>query len=120
MKKNKKIILIFIFLLVLLIIDNLVLLIIDNYVYAITPNDINPNYNNTNDLKTTGIGILQLFGIIGSAISIIAIIALGIKYMLGSLEEKAQYKKTLLPYFIGAIFVFGATTVASIVPNMIK
>lgn len=109
---NKKIILMFIFL--------LMLLIANNYVYAIAPNDINPNYNNTEDLKNTGAGVIKVFGIIGSAISIIAIIALGIKYMLGSLEEKAQYKKTLLPYFIGAIFVFGATTVASIVPNMIK
>ena len=56
--------------------------------------------------------------IIGSAISIIAIIALGIKYMLGSIEERAQYKKTLMPYFIGAIFVFGATTVSGIVYQM--
>lgn len=109
---NKKIILMFIFL--------LMLLIANNYVYAIAPNDINPNYNNTEDLKNTGAGVIQVFGIIGSAISIIAIIALGIKYMLGSLEEKAEYKKTLLPYFIGACFVFGATTIASTIYNMVK
>lgn len=38
--------------------------------------------------------------------------------MLGSIEEKAQYKKTLLPYLIGAIFVFGATTIPGIVYKM--
>ena len=40
--------------------------------------------------------------------------------MLGSLEERAQYKKSLLPYFIGAIFVFGATTIPTIIYNMVK
>lgn len=38
--------------------------------------------------------------------------------MLGSVEERAAYKKTLLPYAIGAIFVFGASTVAGLVYEM--
>ena len=54
------------------------------------------------------------------AISIIAMIALGIKYMMGSVEEKAEYKKTLLPYFIGAAFVFGATAIPQVIYNMFK
>ena len=58
------------------------------------------------------IGLLQ---IAGTGIALIVVTILGIKYMLGSIEEKAQYKKTLLPYFIGAICVFGATTISSIV-----
>ena len=35
--------------------------------------------------------------------------------MMGSAEEKAEYKKTLLPYIIGAAFVFAASTIASII-----
>ena len=38
---------------------------------------------------------------------------LGIKYMVGSAEEKASYKKTMMPYIVGAILLFGATTVAT-------
>jgi len=38
---------------------------------------------------------------------------LGIKYMMGSAEEKAEYKKTMIPYIIGAILLFAATTIAN-------
>lgn len=41
--------------------------------------------------------------IIGSAISVICLVVLGIKYMMGSVEEKANYKKTLVPYLLGTL-----------------
>lgn len=89
-----------------------------NCTYGFELNQLDGTGGETGTIENTGKGILSIVSIIGSAISIIAIIALGIKYMLGSVEEKASYKKTLMPYFIGAIFVFGATTVSSIVYNM--
>ena len=87
---------------------------------ALTPNDFSsPDYRNVEDIRKVGGSILEILAIIASAISIIAIIALGIKYMLGSVEERASYKKTLLPYFIGAIFVFGATAIPEVIYKMI-
>ena len=38
--------------------------------------------------------------------------------MMGSVEEKATYKKTLLPFIIGAAFIFAASTIANIVYNV--
>ena len=35
--------------------------------------------------------------------------------MLGSLEEKAEYKKTMMPYIIGAVLVFAASAIAGII-----
>lgn len=32
--------------------------------------------------------------------------------MTGSVEERAEYKKTLMPYIIGAALVFAASTIA--------
>ena len=63
------------------------------------------------------IGILQL---IGSITSVLVILILGIKYMLGSLEERATYKKTLFPYLIGAIMVFSITNVLGLVVKFTK
>jgi len=40
--------------------------------------------------------------------------------MMGSTEEKAEYKKSLLPYVIGAGLVFAASTIAQIVYNVAK
>lgn len=47
---------------------------------------------------------------IGMMIAISILAVLGVKYMLGSVEEKAEYKKDLLPYLIGAILLFGIVT----------
>ena len=38
--------------------------------------------------------------------------------MLGSTEEKAQYKKSLLPYAIGALILFGASGIAGAIYNI--
>lgn len=96
----------------------LIISCIFNCTYGFNLEDLDGTGGKTGEIRNFGNGILSVVSIIGSAISIIAIIALGIKYMLGSIEERAQYKKTLMPYFIGAIFVFGATTVSGIVYQM--
>ncbi len=66
-------------------------------------------------VKNAGNAIIGIIAIIGSAVSIIVLMILGIKYMLGSLEERAEYKKTMFAYFVGAIFVFSASAIAGFV-----
>lgn len=46
-------------------------------------------------------------------IGIVIIIILGIKYMLGSVEEKAGYQKSFVPLIVGIIVVMAATSIAS-------
>lgn len=69
----------------------------------------------TSKIDTFGQNIISIISTIGSIASVIVLIVLGIKYMMGSAEEKAEYKKTLLPYVIGAILVFAASAIASVV-----
>ena len=57
-----------------------------------------------------GQGIIKVITTVGSICSVVVLIMLGIKYMMGSVEEKAEYKKTLLPYVIGASMVFAASS----------
>ncbi len=73
--------------------------------------------NATNAVKGLGNNILGIVSTGASVLAVIILIVLGVKYMMGSAEEKAEYKKTLLPYFIGAIFVFGAGLISSIIFN---
>lgn len=87
-------------------------------VNALTANQLDVASDNANEVKPILASVLQIVGIIASATSIVTLIILGIKYMMGSVEEKATYKKTLFPYFIGAIFVFGATTIANVIYKM--
>ncbi len=65
-----------------------------------------------------GQGIIKVITTVGSICSVVVLIMLGIKYMMGSVEEKAEYKKTLLPYVIGASMVFAASSLVSIIYNI--
>ena len=65
-----------------------------------------------------GQGIIKVITTVGSLCSVVVLIMLGIKYMMGSVEEKAEYKKTLLPYVIGASMVFAASSLVSIIYNI--
>lgn len=74
----------------------------------------------TGDIQNFSASIINVVSIVGSAAAIITLIILGIKYMMGSAEEKAEYKKTMIPYLVGAILVFGATQIAGAVLNFAK
>ena len=77
-------------------------------------NDWNPSGSTVKEeqkLKNIGNKIIGTIQVIGSVVSVVAIMIIGIRYMAGSIEEKAQYKETLGPYFIGAVLVFGIITV---------
>ena len=42
---------------------------------------------------------------------------IGIKYIIGSVEEKADYKKTMIPYLIGVFIFF---SLSQIIPMLIE
>ena len=44
----------------------------------------------------------------GTAVTVIIGVVLGVKYMVGSVDEKAEYKKMLLPYLAGCIAIYGS------------
>ena len=86
------------------------------------PNQISANYNND---ATTGISnfsgeIIGALQTVGIALSVIMLVVLGIKYMVGSAEEKAEYKKSMMPYVIGAILIFGASVIAGFVVSFVQ
>ena len=62
-----------------------------------------------------------IIGYVTSAAMVIAVVMvaiLGIKYMMGSIEEKAEYKKSFVPLLVGAILVFGAGAIAKIIISL--
>lgn len=67
-----------------------------------------------NSLKEKTANLLGTINAFGIVVSIISLILIGIKYMLGSVEEKAEYKKTMIPYIIGAVLLGSCTTIANL------
>lgn len=89
---------------------------------TVKPGDMTGESPDTDVSGITDIGnsIVKILSTVGIVASVITLIVLGIKYMLGSAEEKAEYKKTLLPYVIGAALIFAASAIAGVVYNFMQ
>ena len=87
-------------------------------VMATTPaglQDVQGDKINTSKINQAGRNIVSILQAVGVVLSVVVLIVIGIKYMMGSAEEKAEYKKTLMPYIIGAALIFAASMFAQVV-----
>ena len=66
-------------------------------------------------LQTKAEIILGVIQTVGTIISVIVLMIIGIKYMLGSVEERSEYKKSMVPYLIGAVLLFSGTALPQII-----
>lgn len=72
---------------------------------------------NYDELKSTSKDLYNMLLVIGIVVAVIIEAVLGIKFMIGSVEEKAQVKDSLVPFIIGCIIIFGAFGLWSIFVN---
>ena len=79
---------------------------------AFTPDQVKIDEGETTEVQNIGGQIVGIISVIGMIASVAILMILGIKYMMGSAEEKAEYKKTMLPYIIGAVLLFAASGIA--------
>lgn len=87
--------------------------------YALTPGQITPTATAADDqIQSIGQKVLSAVTTAGIVLSVVMLAVLGVKYMMGSAEEKAEYKKSMMPYLIGAVLIFGASVIATAVYNV--
>lgn len=72
----------------------------------------------TDKLQDTSNMIYNILLILGMCIAVIVSAILGIKFMIGSTEEKAQVKDALIPFVVGCIVIFGAFGIWKIFINI--
>ena len=92
-------------------------------VLAVDPNTVlnglNGNGNvQTNDLTKVGNNIVTIIQVVGIVIAVIVLLVIGIKYMMGSASEKAEYKKTMIPYIVGAVLIFVGTSLVRVIYSL--
>lgn len=68
------------------------------------------------DIANSIIAAIQIFGALVAAI---AIIVLGIKYMLGSTQDRAGYKETMIPYLVGAVMAFAIPGIVRVIFDLV-
>ena len=80
------------------------------------PSSMTPIYGSeTGTIQTIGQRVLGIITTIGIVISVVVIAGLGLKYIIGSSEEKAEYKKSFIPLLVGMILLLGASTIAKFI-----
>lgn len=70
------------------------------------------------DLTDIGNKLIGIITTVGVVVAVVVLLVLGIKYMMGSASEKAEYKKTMIPYLVGAILIFGASAITKVVVGL--
>ncbi len=87
---------------------------------TIDPSDYKPdelsNVETELIFNKTGI-ILAAIRNISIVTSVIVLMVIGVKYILGSVEEKASYKETMVPYIIGCILATSGIVIVSYIYN---
>ena len=85
----------------------------------ISPDSISASYSGDTSLLTTKAGkIMGMIRNVAAIAAVIILMVLGVKYMLGSVEEKAEYKKSFIPLIVGIVLVVSATAIATFIFNM--
>ncbi len=69
-------------------------------------------------ITNLGNSIISVVQVVGIVIAVVILLILGIKYMMGSAEEKADYKKSMIPYIVGAVLIFAATSIVRVVYDL--
>ena len=74
----------------------------------------------TNKLQPFSISLSNIFITIGTILAVIYASVLGIKFMMGAAEEKAEVKESLVPFVIGCVVIYGAFFIWKIMVNIGK
>ena len=82
---------------------------------TLTPTDIKAEDPQGDSIQTIGQRVIGILRTVGVVLSVVVLIVIGIKYMMGSPEEKSEYKSSMLPYIIGAALIFAASIFAQTV-----
>ena len=107
---------------ILLLVIVLVTFSTNVFAAELTPSSVGENitYGEDGGLAEKAGKIMGMIRNVAVIASVIIIMILGVKYMLGSVEEKADYKKSFIPLIVGIVLVVSATSIASFIFNMAK
>lgn len=92
---------------------------------VIDPDDFNPGnfqdaFQDAKDITDVGGTIITVIRVIGIAVTVICLIIIGIKYMTGTIQEKADYKKSMIPYLIGVFIFFTLSQILPVIIDLVS
>lgn len=93
----------------------------ESFINAATENSSNADPVGNTDAMTNAIkdisGLLTGIGII---VAVVVAAILGIQFMMGTVEEQAKIKESIIPYVCGCVVIFGALGIWRLVINLLN
>ena len=88
-----------------------------NFIQAGSKEENPLNVDNIKNVSDVVYNILLTVGII---VAVIMGLIIGMKYMTGSVSQKAETKELLTPYIVGCVIIFGAFAIWKIVVELLN
>lgn len=109
-------------LLIVFVVIAIATLLLSNVVFGgtINTNGVVIGRRLINEAAPVGNRIVGVIKVVGIFVSVAMTMIVGMRYMLSSVEEKAEYKKTAIIYLIGAILIFSTTQLIDFIYNMMN
>ena len=109
-------------LITLLLIAILIMIpIVSNADINIDPGDFEPTgITGADDFVSKANIIIGVIQAVGSIIAIIVLIIIGLRYMMAGVEEKADYKSTMIPYIVGCVLLFVISNLVAFIYNLVQ
>ena len=74
----------------------------------------------TEAMKSAIVDISGLLTGIGIIVTVVVAAILGIQFMMGTVEEQAKIKESIIPYVCGCAVIFGAAGIWKLVVNLLN
>ena len=87
---------------------------------VINPDDFEPDPIEGGEIIQKASILVDVIRIVGIVVTVITLLVLGKKYMTGSITEKAEDKKMMIPYLIGVVIFFGLSQILAAIIQMIE
>lgn len=78
---------------------------------SITENIKNEDSNSTSEMTKIASKITGFIWVLSIIVAVIVVMYTGLKFIVGSANEKAEYKKSLVPIVVGVLLLVFATTI---------
>lgn len=82
--------------------------------------DVESATGNTEGIQKMAAKVIKWIRNVAVIAGVLILTVLGLKYMLGSAEEKADYKKSLVPLVVGIIVVMAASQIMAMIFSFLE
>ena len=75
-------------------------------------------YEDGKPIFTRGATIIKILRNLSAIVAVVALTIIGFKYMIGSVDQKAEYKQTMVPVIIGIVLIGGLAALLTAIQSI--